>query len=90
MTENIASQAPAAAVDTATDPNSVEIIPDLTTVRYEGSIEEFRGVYGWVERSYVIGEQTRYDVALTGFPYGDRPHLSLVRRQSLVVGPNNG
>ncbi|WP_460866441.1 hypothetical protein [Nocardioides pakistanensis] len=90
MTENIASQAPAAAVDTATDPNSVEIIPDLTTVRYEGSIAEFRGVYGWVERSYEVDGQTRYDIALTGYPYGDRPRLIGVRRKSLVVGPNNG
>ena len=67
-----------------------EIILNHTTIRYEGSIEQFRGLYGWVENSYEVSGETRYDIVLSVGAYIPVQRLARVRRQSLVVGENLG
>lgn len=67
-----------------------DVLADNTTVRYEGSAAEFRGLYGRVETSYLWHGKTRYNIALSDGPNRGTLQLFLVRRTSLVPGDNNG
>lgn len=76
-----------------TDINTIamdDVLPDKTTIRYEGSITELRGHYGWVEASYMHRNEVRYDIVLSVGAYQPVQRLHLARRASLVPGENLG
>lgn len=70
-----------------------------TTVRYEGSLVEFHGLYGWVEGQHPLNmpglsvrddtTEVRYSVHLSRRPSeGGGLVLHNVRQESVIVGPN--